>query len=115
MSTRTVTRSRRTPLVESLQDRIGESGRCVGSPVPHRWHPRGGFTRGEQRAYAAWACGGCPVQAECALLALLTGQTKNEAAGVWGGLCPGDLADLGADPDSIECLTRLVRAAGGQP
>lgn len=57
-----------------------------------RDEPRGRKALDLQRKYAREACAGCPVRAECLVIALSHEQETGMSWGIWGGICASDRA-----------------------
>lgn len=53
----------------------------------------------------------CEARTACLLLAV----GRGEKYGIWGGLIPGDLAELGKDPERMELLQQAYRTGATKP
>lgn len=96
----------RAELLDDVTAAVAAAGKCVGTGGPQRF-PRDGFTPEEYRSYAAWACAGCPVQVECATLAVLI----DARHGVWGGCWAPDLHGQAPEPGVGDVLPVVVEVA----
>lgn len=83
-----------------LVERVFRYGACVPAREANpsavdgwfRDEPRGRKALELQRRYAREACAGCPVRAECLVIALSHEQETGMSWGIWGGVCARDRA-----------------------
>ncbi len=75
-----IAQTQHVAVVDDWAAAIASHGMCSTSVAPEKWHPLAGFSSERYQRYAAWACPGCPVLAQCAAYGQLT-----KAEGIYGG------------------------------
>lgn len=81
-----------------LVEKVFRYGACVPAPDTEsslvdgwfREEPRGRKALELQRRYAREACAGCPVRADCLVIALSHEEESGMSWGIWGGVCAKD-------------------------